>query len=189
MTNIESIPRTYKGTTFRSTLEASWAIMFDRLEWIWVYEPFRLKGWVPDFLIAGKILVEIKPNDELAEFVEYDKYDSATEGTNFFNAEILLLGQSPMERGDLHRTPALGWLIERPNDQRHHGIIWDTDLGYGIANDYSNWACRITGAYEGGSGIVGADWKVIRQMWFDSCTEARALEKADLPDWPENYAD
>ena len=188
MNEIDSIPRAYKGIVFRSTLEASWAIMFDRLGWSWQYEPFRFPGWIPDFVIAEKILVEVKPNAELAEFVEYDKYNSATVSTKFSSAEILLLGEAPLPSGDLHKSPALGWLIERPNDQRHHGIIWDTALGYGIANDYSNWRCRITGAYEGGAGIVGADWKVIRQMWYDSCAEARNLDRAQTPPWPDNYA-
>lgn len=189
MEEIESIPRVYEGITFRSTLEASWAIMFDKLGWDWEYEPFRLHGWIPDFVLQGEILVEVKPNDDLDEFIEYEKYNSSTDGTRFECADILLLGRSPIANGDLHETPAIGWLVERPNDQRHHAIIWDTELGYGFASDYSNWRCRITGAYEGGAGIVGADWRTIRQMWLDSCREAKALDTDAPPDWPYEYAD
>ena len=189
MNEITSTPRIYEGIAFRSTLEASWAIMFDKLGWSWDYEPFRFDGWIPDFIIQEEILVEVKPNDDLDQFVEYEKYNSATVGTSFEEAEILLLGRSPMKEGDLHKSPAIGWLIERPNDQRHHAIIWDTELGYGFASDYSSWGCRITGAYEGGAGIVGADWEEIRQMWFDSCREARALEESELPGWPNEYAE
>lgn len=189
MEDKENIPRVYRGITFRSTLEASWAIMFDKLDWGWTYEPFRLHGWVPDFILNEDILVEVKPYDDLEEFDEYEKYNSSTDGTSFEDAEILLLGRTPIEKGDLHKSPAIGWLIERANDQRHHAIIWDTELGYGFANDYSSWHCRITGAYEGGSGIVGADWPTIRQMWFDSCKEARELEADELPAWPTEYAE
>lgn len=185
---IDSKPRTLDNTTFRSTLEASWAIMFGRLGWDWIYEPFRLKGWIPDFLLAGKILVEIKPNKALEQFDEYDRYNEATQGTDYSNAEILLLGEAPLEKADLHDSPSLGWLIERPNDQRHHAVIWHSDLGYGLANDYSNWRCRITNAYEGGAGIYGPPWQTIRQMWFDSCAEARTLPIANPPDWPTKQA-
>lgn len=57
-------PTTYRGIRFRSRLEATWAAFFDLLEWQWEYEPFDLKGWVPDFLIKGNghdVLVEVKP--------------------------------------------------------------------------------------------------------------------------------
>lgn len=185
--NIENIPRTYKETTFRSTLEASWAVMFDHLGWNWRYEPFRLNGWIPDFILEEKLLVEIKPNLILEQFNEYERYNRATVGTVYVDAEILLLGNAPIQKAELHQSPALGWLIERPNDQRHHGVIWHSELGYGIANDYSNWRCRITGAYEGGAGIIGPKWSDIRQMWFDSCQEARSLPTASLPEWPSVY--
>lgn len=65
MNLIQAIPTMYKGIQFRSRLEAQWAATFDLLRWPWAYEPFELKGYIPDFIIAFEggvdVLVEIKP--------------------------------------------------------------------------------------------------------------------------------
>ena len=59
--DIEAIPTTYAGVTFRSKLEATWARFFDVIGVAWEYEPTRLPGWVPDFLLDGWWLAEVKP--------------------------------------------------------------------------------------------------------------------------------
>lgn len=41
--NIKAVPLTYKGITFRSTLEADWARTFDTLGIYWNYEPVALQ--------------------------------------------------------------------------------------------------------------------------------------------------
>jgi hypothetical protein len=50
-------PTTYGTVTFRSRLEARWAVVFDELGFDWQYEPrpFRTKegGYLPDFRILG----------------------------------------------------------------------------------------------------------------------------------------
>lgn len=62
---IQSKPTIYKGTKFRSRLEARWAAFFDLIGWRYQYEPFDLKGWTPDFQVFGSngrhILFEVKP--------------------------------------------------------------------------------------------------------------------------------
>lgn len=59
------IPTRFKGVNFRSRLEAKWAHVFELLEWDWLYEPFDMEGWIPDFLIRSKcsedLLIDIKP--------------------------------------------------------------------------------------------------------------------------------
>lgn len=57
------IPTRYREGNFRSRLEARWAAFFDRLEWVWIYEPFDGDGWIPDFLVQGPapFLVEVGP--------------------------------------------------------------------------------------------------------------------------------
>lgn len=66
------IETTYRHVRFRSRLEATWAAMFDALDWRWEYEPVDLDGYVPDFVLmfpAGPVLVEVKPRfstEELA---------------------------------------------------------------------------------------------------------------------------
>lgn len=53
----------YKGTRFRSRLEARWAAFFDLIGWRWTYEPIDAGGWIPDFMIHGEkpFLVEVGP--------------------------------------------------------------------------------------------------------------------------------
>lgn len=63
---VRAIPTHYKGITFRSRLEASWAGYFDFLKLAWFYEPEgyevgRGVGWLPDFYLPErKLLVEAK---------------------------------------------------------------------------------------------------------------------------------
>ena len=61
MNKIAAIPTMYNGILFRSRLEARWACFYDFLGWTWIYEPFDLNGWTPDFLINSELLIEIKP--------------------------------------------------------------------------------------------------------------------------------
>jgi hypothetical protein len=74
-TSYGAIPTVYMGTLFRSRLEARWAALFDLLDIEWDYEPFDLKGYVPDLLIQLKVpvLVECKPITLAAEFTAPQK--------------------------------------------------------------------------------------------------------------------
>ena len=50
----------YRGITFRSRLEATWAAFFDLAGWQWSYEPLNLEietqsgkqWWTPDFIVT-----------------------------------------------------------------------------------------------------------------------------------------
>lgn len=70
---IEAKPTTYRGITFRSRLEARWAVVFDYLEVEWLYEPQRYvidmvdgdglseRTYLPDFFLpATQTWVEVK---------------------------------------------------------------------------------------------------------------------------------
>lgn len=70
-TRIRAVPKRYRGTLFRSTLEADWAAMFDRLDWYWEYEPVALKlpdgtNYRADFrLPSQRVWAEVKgPHNE-----------------------------------------------------------------------------------------------------------------------------
>ena len=83
----------YSGCLFRSRLEATWAAFFDICGLKWVYEPFDLPGWSPDFLIQDKVLAEVKP------FVEPDdllvgRICAALRGSSRMSA--LFLSSSPI---------------------------------------------------------------------------------------------
>lgn len=58
---IQAKPTEYAGVLFRSKLEATWARFFDVIGVAWEYEPTKLPGWIPDFLIDGWWLAEVKP--------------------------------------------------------------------------------------------------------------------------------
>jgi hypothetical protein len=68
---IQATPMWYRGTQFRSTLEADWACTFDSLNWAWGYEPVsvQLEGGInyrPDFwLPTSRTWAEVKgPHNE-----------------------------------------------------------------------------------------------------------------------------
>jgi hypothetical protein len=79
MSSIRAKPTLYKGTRFRSRLEARWAVFFDAIGWEWVYEPSfaELSGisYQPDFLVetrqSGTHLIEVKPGKSWAELAPF----------------------------------------------------------------------------------------------------------------------
>ena len=88
-------PTFYRGIKFRSRLEATWAAFFDQVGWPWEYEPFDLKGWVPDFLLKGNgrdVLVEVKPVDGTDPDVQ-NKISSAAKG---YDAHLMICGRQPV---------------------------------------------------------------------------------------------
>ena len=50
------------GITYRSLLEAKWAVFLAALEIPVLYEPFELAGYIPDFIIPkSRLVIEVKP--------------------------------------------------------------------------------------------------------------------------------
>ena len=81
---IRAIETEYAGHRFRSRLEARWAVLFDRLEIEWEYEPqgyevgLSRRHYLPDFhLVKSDIWVEVKGRGEsvdwglMADCVDY----------------------------------------------------------------------------------------------------------------------
>lgn len=123
-------PTKYAGITFRSRLEARWALFFDALDIGWEYEPetFVLPGgqYTPDFrldVVAGlhhprlwegrdgvdhRLFVEVKPTMEAARSVE-QKLNDAVDGHGPCGAGLLLLGPVPCWRNGLPLHPLLVW--------------------------------------------------------------------------------
>lgn len=74
MVEIKATPTWYRGTLFRSTLEADWAATFDQLNWAWAYEPVAVRmtldgetvDYRPDFwLPTSRTWAEVKgPHNE-----------------------------------------------------------------------------------------------------------------------------
>lgn len=73
--SVRAITTRYKGYSFRSRLEARWAVFFDHLGIRWEYEPegFELGNglrYLPDFWLPDwKLWVEVKPGppDDMAK--------------------------------------------------------------------------------------------------------------------------
>ena len=45
------IPTMYRGLAFRSRNRATWAAFFDLMCWDYEYEPYDLRGYIPDFVL------------------------------------------------------------------------------------------------------------------------------------------
>lgn len=68
---VKPIPMTYRGTRFRSTLEADWAATLESLDMHWQYEPVAVSidgdtQYLPDFYLpTQRVWAEVKgPLDE-----------------------------------------------------------------------------------------------------------------------------
>lgn len=117
------IPTLYRGIQYRSRLEAKWAAMFDLLGWTHQYEPFDLQGWIPDFLVGGMVLVEVKPvacfPADVARGIERATPEQ----------EVLILGCAFPQPREGHLGRAIGWLRATPP-------VWRPDLprswGFGL---------------------------------------------------------
>ncbi len=95
MDNLTPLPTFYKGVTFRSRLEARWAIYFDNvgIEWEYEKEAYQLRSgnYLPDFWLPQvNMWAEVKPGD--FSVIERAKAYELAKVTGF---EVLLLGGTP----------------------------------------------------------------------------------------------
>ena len=75
MASMESKPTSYKGTMYRSRLEARWAVYLDHHKSIsqYVYEPPGWQGYTPDFLFrlaSQEIYMEVKPVQPSTDYLQ-----------------------------------------------------------------------------------------------------------------------
>jgi hypothetical protein len=155
------IPTVHKGRRFRSRLEARWASFFDLMGWPYEYEPFELKGWIPDFLLTGNepVLVEVKPVHVFPAHIANEIGNSGAE------QEVLILGCTfpvrPRE-DDQNRERCFGWLaqVEQYQPDEPWAFHWgDAMLGkweagkgaIGFCHSWCAYSDRISGGYDGGS--------------------------------------
>lgn len=107
---ITAIETEYAGCRFRSRTEARWAVLMDRLNIPWEYEP---QGWempdgsryLPDFWLPRHLInVEVKgSDDQLAR--DMPKMRAFVQASN---ALILILGQVPRVDHHVPVHPVLG---------------------------------------------------------------------------------
>lgn len=123
-----ALPTYYRGITFRSRLEARWALVFDRLRIVWEYEPEGFVGWngeryLPDFRLPHVrspyggwsshgydegIFVEIKGSGHQLEADRIKISGAIDYDATPVSAGLLLLGRIP-RRGEQALHTFLYW--------------------------------------------------------------------------------
>jgi hypothetical protein len=133
---IQAIETLYGGCRFRSRLEARWAVFFDALDKVWLYEPegFVLEDdicYLPDFYLPeGKVWVEIKPltvegptDDDLRKCCLLSKHKQ----------NVVMLVGTPGDLGHDYQ-PIVFWhgdVMEPTGEGAHaaHSVIAMLDMG------------------------------------------------------------
>jgi hypothetical protein len=183
MNGIETV---YKAITFRSRLEARWAVFFDALGWDWVYEPFDADGYIPDFLINGEnpILVEVKPAPTCLDLTVHVK--RLEEALRNWTHDVLLVGTSPFIWADGFRCA--GILLENEL-QYFYPHVWSSRnaafaAGHAIwhqcnacnqvsvHHDKCSYASRPCGHFDGDHYLGGLQ-RDLERVWRDTVDATR----------------
>jgi hypothetical protein len=179
-----SYPTIYRGVRYRSRLEAKWAAFFDLLGWHHQYEPFDLKGWIPDFLILGHndVLVEVKPIARIEQF-EQPKVLNALVQSDRYGTELLVVGCTtfPSYKSDGMVGPAIGWLGEffESNASDRMEAYWfakailNKNPNWGFFHALASYQDRITGAYDGDHHLMIPPDDEVQLLWAEAGNEVQ----------------
>lgn len=175
--DLKPIRTLYRGTWYRSRLEAHWAAFFDLCGWRVAYEPVDLRYWIPDFVVSGKsqqFLVEVKPYTDLREFdVHQAKFDEGVRDTHWESWPTLQLGGRLFCDGNDRAIIGRVYLKAHTNGLDEHYALRDVWLTY-----YDSWI----GLWcSGGSADLMTDskarfhlpYKVAQGFWAKAGNEAR----------------
>lgn len=159
------IPTLYRGMRFRSRLEAKWAVFFDRLGWRWTYEPFDLRGYIPDFVLHmhKPLLVEVKPDIDAASLrTHVDKIDASG-----WADEALVVGVRPID----FKTYRFAGLLRDQGDWKE-GVIFICKQckGWSLCHTHGSFACRACGAGDGHD---------VRHHWVHGIRDGRVAQGID----------
>ena len=175
-----AIPTIYEGIEYRSRLEARWAAFFARLGWRTTYEPFDGDGYIPDFLVHGKLpmLIEVKPAATPRE------YESPIEKINhglrnaWPDGRVLIVGVDPLPLLDnpVSTAPVAGML--RDNGDWGAGLWHCGPPTPEVCHSHMSYACSPSGYYDGNPGAGWDDLNmiaVIRDAWARACNDVKWL--------------
>lgn len=145
------------GIRFRSRIEAQWAEFFTKLNWEWQYEPFDLKGYIPDFILMfpnRHILVEVKGDTNIKNIEQYaDKIiKSGWDGEFLLVCSIL-----PISKKDI--------CGQRDSESLCIGILGRTKEKYANANGSDG----ISGAEEEIPNLPRADYDLAHFTFCNNC--------------------
>ena len=197
--NMKSVETVYNGTTFRSRLEANWAACFNLYGWQWIYEPFDLDGWFPDFLLKSEdsdysgVLVEVKPLTSFCEETA-QRIQEALKKTNNHHVPVLLVGVEPFWSEEWEQI-CVGWLLEYMDED---SWAWDVapmrqvdwpapfdatwedakcpEAKIDFCHATQDYRQRITGYYDGNSGSwgrTGIERKFAERSWSAAKKQVR----------------
>lgn len=181
---MHSYPTIYRGVRYRSRLEARWAAFFDLLGWRHQYEPFDLKGWIPDFLIRGhnEVLVEVKPIGNIEQF-ERPKVLNALVQSYRYGTELLVVGHTifSSDESDGMIGPAIGWLGEFIENNASGPIeaywfakaILNRNQNWGFFHALASYKDRITGAYDGDHHLMIPSDREVQLLWAEAGNEVQ----------------
>ena len=163
----------YRGTRFRSRLEARWAAFFDLIRWRWVYEPFDAEGYIPDFLITGKrgLLVEVGPCVDRQDY--WDKAMKPNRAVASLGRDLLVVGVSPSPgRLDSHCVAGpLGEFVDGPDGET--AFDWASGLwarcyecrSIGVCHRTRSFVLRPCGHHQSGSFGDVLEHLELEQLW------------------------
>jgi len=150
MTALVPIPTKYNGITFRSRLEARWAMFFDYLKLKWEYEPegyFLDKPhkydaelmYLPDFLVRTpqnkEMWIEVKPFTT----TKNDKFDKFKQNISWETRSMMVCG-TPSDVLEKHYVcPRCGFFLDKkefygcyPDWYAFYCEHCDNETGWGI---------------------------------------------------------
>ena len=161
----------YRGTRFRSRLEARWAAFFDALNWEWAYEPIDLDWYIPDFILRfphAPVVVEVKPDmDRAALWTHAPKI--ARSG---WAGEFLIVGSALFEDNGYGRGHAVGLLGDRSDAPPGEAIAGDGNVfrclscgRLSLLHDDCSYHCRVSGCWDGQNHIGDLDAGEVDGLW------------------------
>jgi hypothetical protein len=120
---IAAIPTEYRGVHMRSRLEARHASFFDLVGWTWDYEPYDLNGYIPDFVIDSRLVIECKPSIGADWHVAGINKIARAQGLRRSGMAAVVSGSTPWVSGDYL---AMGYraTVSGREPVRHDREVW-----------------------------------------------------------------
>ena len=91
MRKTAGIPTSWNGITYRSRLEAKWAILMHRIGWRAEYEAIDGSYYIPDFIIQGANPIGLEIKDEIMWQKLHDHADKVDGGMSQHWSGVLLI--------------------------------------------------------------------------------------------------
>lgn len=148
-----AIPTEYRGTRFRSRLEARWACFFDNCGWPWEYEPIDLNGYIPDFILtfSEPVLVEVKPVLYYCEFAQH--WPRIKESG--WDKEAMILGAKIFQGNSCSWGAIIGEHAQRQDGEWFLGeAVLETCQKCKVISFFNSehrFSCAVYGCYDGNS--------------------------------------